>query len=257
MLGADGVGVDPGDEVLGRRLNDPRQLHALPLQSEAASGRLLLDLGAADALEAAEPVGLAVQHQHRVADPGRLHAGDLDPAHRHVEVVLGGAPLEPGALDPDPALGVLGAPVVADHAAPAVDVDPLAGDLEASVVDGVRVRAEELRLRQRRVVEEVAGQVVEGLVLVGEGEVPARRQRVGRDRARGAPVTQDRVADPDVGVVGRVELVRPELALGRARRRRRGVEEHEPEGAGDLLARALVDRVPDPGAPAPRPGASA
>ena len=191
-----------------------------------------------------------VEHQHRVPDPRSGPAGDLDAADRHVEIVLGRVALEAGALDPDPALGVLGSPVVADHPAPPVHLDSIAAHLEHAVEDRVRVRAEELGLRELRAVEEVPRQVVEGLVAVLEAQVPAGLEDVGGDAAGRVAIGQARLRDPDVGVWAGAELVGAELALRRPRPRRRGIEENEPEGAGRVLAGALVDGVADPGTPA-------
>ena len=83
-----------------------------------------------------------------------------------------------------------------------------------------------------------------------EAQVPARLEDVGGDAAGRSAVGQGRFGDPDVGIGVSAELVGPELALDRPGPRRGGVEEDEPDGAGRLLAGALVDRVADPGAPA-------
>ena len=78
MLGADRVGVDPGDEILA--LGRPSAQLPPALELEAAAGRRLGDLGARHPSEAAEAVLGAVEDEHAVADPRGGPAGGLDPA---------------------------------------------------------------------------------------------------------------------------------------------------------------------------------
>ena len=75
VLGPDRVGVDPADEVARLGEDVPADLDPLPGELELARGRLVVDLGRADPVEAAEPVRLAVEVEDGVGDPGRLAAG--------------------------------------------------------------------------------------------------------------------------------------------------------------------------------------
>jgi len=138
---------------------------------------------------------------------------------------------------------------VADHAPPIGHLDALAADLDLAVEDRVRIGAEELGLRQLRAIEKVAWQMVEGLMAVGEAQVPLRLQHVGGDAPDGPAVGHRRVRHADVGVRRRAQLVGAELPLGRARTGGGRIEEHEPDGTGRFLARPLVDGVADPGGP--------
>src|SRR4051794_21612591 len=108
---------------------------------------------------------------------------------------------------------MFGAPVVADHPSPPLDFDGLAIELDLTIEDRVRVRTQELGPGNRRAVEEVPRQMVEGLVVVGEAQVPSGRQCGGLDAARGAAVRQSRVRDPDVGLRVGAQLIGTELAL--------------------------------------------
>jgi hypothetical protein len=138
---------------------------------------------------------------------------------------------------------------VADHPAPALDLDPLAGDLEVAVEDRVGIGAQELRLRKLGPVEEIPWEVVEGLMLIGERQVPSGGERRGLHQPRPPPFGERCIGHPDVGVGSGVKLVRAELTLGRPRSGGRGVEENEPERAGRSLLGTLVDGVANPGAP--------
>src|SRR5438270_2942237 len=123
--------------------------------------------------------------------------------------------LEVRAARPYPALGVLGAPVVADHAAPAVDAGRLAVDGHGTAEGGRRVRAERLRTRHGRAVHPAAREVVESRRASLEREVPGRRELVA-GRAAGGPAGRQRaVPDPDVPAVarGRRELLGPDREL--------------------------------------------
>ena len=197
VLGALGVGVDPADEVLLRGGDAAADDDVLAGQGELAGGRLGLDRGGADLAEAAEAVRLAVEHQHPRGQPGRRPAAELDPGGAGVEVGARRV-LEAGALEPDPALGVLAAPVVADHPRPASQLDLLAVDLQTPAEAGVGEGGDELGLRQRRLVEPVGGQVLAGLGVAVEGEVPGGLQRLGLDRAAG-------LAGADLGPATRIQ----------------------------------------------------
>src|SRR5262249_7791198 len=163
------------------------------------------------------------------------------------EVARGRAAPAPGACHQAPGAGMRAPPVVPPPPPPVPDLDALPPDLQPAVEDRVRIGAEELGLGQLRAVEELARQMMEGLVVIGEAEVPAGREHIGLELAGGPPVGEGAVGDSEGGVRAGAERVRPELALGRLRPRGGGVEEDEPERAGRLLARALVDRVADPG----------
>ena len=229
VLGAVRVGVDPADEVLRLGRDVALDDDARAVQDEVAARRCLVDRRRAHPLDAAEPVFHTVEDEAPVGDPRHGGGADLDPGGAGVEVGAARAVGEGGALDPDPALGVLGAPVVADHPRPVGEVDIPAVDGQLAREERVRVGAEELRLRQLRLVHPLPRQEVEGLGVVGEGEVPARAQRLGLDPAVRLAVFQHGVADADVEVPAAGELARRHGDLGRLRRRGAGVEEREPD----------------------------
>ncbi len=149
---------------------------------ERAVGRLGVDLRLQLAPEAADPEALAAVHDLAVDDPRRQHGAELDPAGADVDVAARAVVADRRAVDPDPALGVLGAPVVADHARPGLEGDPFAVDFEDPVEAGARVRAEQLRPRQRPLVHPLRGEVMERAGVVLEPEAPA-----GADRRRRPP----------------------------------------------------------------------
>ncbi len=220
-------------------------------EDEAADRRLLLDRRRADLAEAAEPVGDAVEHQHPRGDPGAGAAAELDPGGAGVEVGAGRA-LEAGALQPDPALGVLGPPVVADHPRPAAQLDRLVVDFQPALEAGVGEGGEELGPRQRRLVEPVGREVLAGGVVAVEVERPGGAERLGVDRALGPPRPDLGVADPEPGTGRHRELGGRDGDLRRPRPLSRSIEEDEPDRGVGLGPRPLVDRVPDPD-PAPTP----
>ena len=253
VLGPLGVGVDPGDEVAGIRRHPAAQLQALARELELARRRPLVELRRQDAVEATEPVLGAVDSQHPVGDPRRGQGTDLDPTRGEVQVV---APLaaQVSALDPHPALGVLSAPIVADHPRPVGELDPLVPHGHRATEPRARVGAEELRAGQRRVVKPLIGQVVKRLAGVVEAEVPARLELGRLQLAGGAAGLEHRPVDADVGALGRRELPGGEVGLDRPRPRRVSVEDGQPQRGRRLLGGPLVDGVADPNAlPARRP----
>ncbi len=97
-------------------------------------------------------MALPVDAQRSAGDPRGGAPRHAHPADRDVEprlVLL----LEADAVQPDPPLGVLGAPVVADHPAPAVELDRAAGKHERAFEARRGRGARELRARQRGAVE--------------------------------------------------------------------------------------------------------
>src|ERR1700710_1224188 len=101
VLGALGVGVDPADEILLGGGDAAADDDVPAREDEGADARRLLDRGRADRAEPAEPVRLAVQHQHPRGNPGAGAGAELDPGGTGVE---GGAGRggESGALEPTP-----------------------------------------------------------------------------------------------------------------------------------------------------------
>ena len=172
--------------------------------------------------------------------PLAIHGVSAGPTLTRPSATSSHAPLLEDPVQPDPALGVLGAPVVADHAAPAVELPVLdaAGDRR------VGQRALELRARERRAVQP-RRQVLEGRGGGAEGQIPLR----GSPQCLGPPARAGRaevaVADrqPVAGArIGERLLDRARLAPG--------LEQRAPQRAGRRAARALEDRVADPGAAA-------
>ncbi len=95
-------------------------------------------------------------------------------------------PGEARPLEPDPALRVLGAPVVADHAGPAVELDrALSGPHDAAEA-GRRVRALELRARNRCACTSILGAGGGSRRRRARGRAP-RRRRGGRSRRAPRP----------------------------------------------------------------------
>ena len=133
-------------------------------------------------------------------------------------------------MQPDPALGVLGAPVVADHAAPAGDLGAAAAGLDPAAEHGVRARALELGPRQRRAVHPRARQVAQRpaprppprgpTTPCGRAPTPSRGSRAG-----GGAGSDSLTAYGGPGL---------------------GVPDRAPERAGRLLAGPLVRRMTDP-----------
>ena len=234
VLGSVRVRVDPADHVLARGLHAAHHAQPLAGQAEvAAVGRLVhLDPPA----RAAERLSAPVQRERPAGHPGRGEPAELDPAERHVEPFSGAGQ----AVQPDPALGVLGTPVVPDHPAPAVDGQRAPVDHQGPVEARRRRRAEQLRARQLRPVHPVARQVEQRRLLCGEAQVPLGAV----DRPGGDALAHRRLphSDPVTAAGGRSgqrRLVRPRALRG-------GVEKRHPERAGGRRPRALVHRVADP-----------
>ena len=164
--------------------------------------------GAADLAEAAEAVRLAFEHQHPGRDPGRRPRPELDPRGAGVEVGVGRAG-EARALQPDPALGVLAAPVVADHPRPAVELDRLAVDFEPAVEAGVRDRARRTSSSAAGLVEPVRRQVPAGLGVAGEAQVPGGGQSSPPTAPRARAGADLGVGDLDPAAGGDGELAPP------------------------------------------------
>src|SRR4051812_39603968 len=149
VLAASGVGVQPRDERRGAHLD------AHVAERDRAAVRALRDAGARP--QAAEPCAAPVELQRAVGEPGRGERADAHAPERDVEPRARRA-LEPDTVQPDPALGVLRAPVVADHAGPGVELPALAVGLDPARDRGVGQRALRLRARQRRVIETRVGE---------------------------------------------------------------------------------------------------
>ena len=148
------------------------------------------------------------------APPTRI-AGDreLEPGLRLV--------LEAGGVQPDPALGVLDAPVVADGRAPADDVDERAVEHDAPAGDPVRHRRLELRARDRQAVERGGPQVAQRRPAAGQRRAPTRAIR---PRARASPRNACAEAPPGRQLGQRL--------LDRRRRAGGGIEDRAPERGG-------------------------
>ena len=127
------VGVDPADEVLAGRLDGAVDGDAAAGEAEPAAVRAFGQAGGARAGQAAEAVADPVEAEHAVGDERGGAAGQPDAAGRHVQEGAVAVAAEAGAVQPDPALGVLAAPVVADHARPAVQSQPPAAHGEVAV----------------------------------------------------------------------------------------------------------------------------
>src|SRR5688572_15214267 len=69
VLGADRIRVDPAHDVARLRRDAAANPDLLPGELEPALLGLLVDARRADPVEPAEPVALAVDRQHGVADP--------------------------------------------------------------------------------------------------------------------------------------------------------------------------------------------
>ena len=212
---------------------------------EQAAGRLL-DRGRADRAEAAQPVRLAFQHQHPRGDPGAGPGAELDPGGAGVEVGAGRVG-EAGALEPDPALGVLGAPVVADHPRPAVELDRSRRRFPAGPRSGRRGKgATNLVRGSGASYSQSAGRYLQGRRRRGRSATRRRRgprcrpsPRRGRGRSRRRRPGSRSPAGPPARAAGTVTLV----ARGPSAR---AVEEDEPDRGVRLGAGPLVDRVADP-----------
>src|SRR5207253_514379 len=83
----------------------------------------------------AEAVGLHVEDEHPGRDPGAGAGTEADAGGAGVEVGVRGLG-EAGALEPDPALGVLGPPVVADHSRPTAQLERFVVDHEPPLEAG-------------------------------------------------------------------------------------------------------------------------
>src|SRR5260221_4664162 len=188
---------------------------------------------------------LAFEHQHSRRHPGSRPRAKLDPCRARVEVGIRRV-LEAGALQPDPALGVLGAPVVADHPRPAVELNRLAADVHAAVEAGVREEGDELRLWQSRLVEAVGWEVLAGLGVAGECELPRSLDGIGVEGAHRPTGADLRAIDLDPRAARHRQRGRRHGDLGRLRPLRLAVEEDKPDRGVGLGSRALVNRVADP-----------
>ena len=116
----------------------------------------------------------AVQRQRAVGDPRRHRPAHAHAPERDVEPRarrLG----EADGVQPDPALGVLGAPVVADHPAPAGHLGAAAAGLDPAGEHGVRQRALELGARERGAVHPRAREVAQAGLLARRLELPGGR----------------------------------------------------------------------------------
>src|SRR5439155_22793277 len=127
------VGVDPADEALARSRNLALDRQLCAGQREARVVRVLVDSRRACALDATDALTLAFEREHAVRDPGSRPGTELDSPDRDGEPGVGAAALEVRAVQPDPALCVLRAPVVPDHAGPVVERhrSPADGNLAA------------------------------------------------------------------------------------------------------------------------------
>src|SRR6185312_4722575 len=111
--------------------------------------------------EAAQPVFAAFETECAACDPRRQARADSDLPERHVYPRLRRAG-EIAAVKPDPAGGVLGAPVVPHHPVPAAEVDRTpALELEDAVEARERRWARQLRAWQRRAVEQARAQMAQ------------------------------------------------------------------------------------------------
>ena len=164
---------------------------------------------------------------------------------------VGSGPRTPAPVQPDPALRVLGAPVVPDHAAPALQLDLTVAPRRAPCPGeaGVGIRAQELGLRD--------GPPSTSNPSAGErAPLPGRRRRKrdpSRRRAARSPRCRRRVpgleagvADHDVGAVAGRIGPRPRVtfeATGPSAAPSKSVNQTDPCGS---WAGVLVHRVPDP-----------
>ena len=194
MLAPGRVGVDPRDRLVERRAD------ADPHVAEAHLGRARPGLDRHPRAHPAEHPGAAVGVQRAVRHPGRRRRPDLHAPDRHVEPRVGRA-VEADPVQPQPALGVLRAPVVPDHPGPAVELQPPPVRLDAARHARRGSRALELRARQRGGVEPRVGEVAQRRRRVVHGQVPGRRVRPGgRPAADGAgPEARARDLDPVPG----------------------------------------------------------
>ena len=168
---------------------------------------------------------------------GVVAGPDLHAADRGVEPIAVGR----DAVQPDPALGVLRAPVVARHPAPAVHRDLAALHRQAAGEARGGRRRQQLGARQPRPVHPCTRQVEEWLLGALERQLPG-----------------ELVADPAARPVrAHAGLPHSQPVAAPALRARRGelrgarparLEEREPERPLGRLAGPLVHRVANPGA---------
>ena len=163
VLGALRVRVDPGDEVAGLRRR-PARGASRPCPRSGTRSWSAASSTFVDRMRSKPPRRCSAPSMRSIplATQGVV-SGPILIRPAAMSKKLPRSPAEVGALDPHPALGVLGAPVVADHPGPAGDLDPLAADRDLAVEARARVGAQELGPGQRGVVEALVGEVVERL----------------------------------------------------------------------------------------------
>src|SRR5450759_512212 len=234
------IAIAPARGAVGRRVNvgfDGQA--ALSGQRKRAAGGALRDLQPARA-EPAEARPSTVQRDRSARHPRREASSHEHPPKRHVQPRRG-VLLETDPMQPDPALGVLGAPVVPHHAPPSAQLQRAVGQLDRAVEARRRGGARELGARQRGLVEPGLLEVAKfGLIRV-EAQRPARRAA----RALGDPRPEARVcADLYPAAGWRRELGGG--ALVHERRSGGGVEHRAPQRTARGLPGSLVDGVADP-----------
>src|SRR5436189_278523 len=116
------IGVGPADEALAPSAHLAADRHVAARNREHSDMRVLFDPRPAGCLDATEHVPLPAKRHYTVAHPRRRPRPDLDAADRHVVPRVVVVAVEVRPVQPDPALRVLGAPVVADHPGPAVEL---------------------------------------------------------------------------------------------------------------------------------------
>ena len=156
-----------------------------------------------------------------------------------------GPSLEARPVQPDPALGVLGAPVVAHHPGPAVQVEQPAVEVHRAREARGGQRGQQLGPGQRRVVHERPREVVQLLLGGVEAEVPAAPR--GRRPPRGRWLRRGRSARCRCAAARPRRRARPAsvclIATGGPASRSNSVQ---PQRARGLGAGPLVDGVADP-----------
>ena len=183
------------------------------------------DAHARDVAEPAEPEAPAADGHGAVGDPRRQCAAHAHARDRELEPRVGLVG-EARGVQPDPALGVLAAPVVPDRRAPADHVDERTVEHDASARDPVRHRRLELGLGQRQPVERARPQVAQRRAAAGQRQLPFRhpaaRPRLAAEAVRpgagGRRKLGDRLLDRRRGAAPRGRT--PCTTVRRFRRRR-------------------------------------
>src|SRR5262245_48904821 len=132
----------------------------------------------------AEAMPYAVEAEGSVGDPGEGDPADPDPPDGDVEPGRGvGGEIR--AVQPDPPLGVLGAPVVPDHPAPAVEYEFLPADLDSPSYRNIGIRGREFRTGDGRLIHPLTWQMPQRLGGPVVAQIPGGATQAPAQFARG------------------------------------------------------------------------